>query len=254
MNYLALAENRGAVIKTECEVVGIAKGEDGLWVVDCIDHLQAEKVQVRTKYLFLCAGSVHSTRLLAQWQASLPVGKQDPQLRANLGLGYFSNADALGMVYDTRDDAFPSWGPAITTATVHGQTPSDAPSRPWFMLQDGGYAASLDRLLGTLRGAVWMGRNRYKGSPRSGRPHPPRLATGEPPKVSGPAPRRDGNLPSPVDQLLDALGAGLWKEVLPGQIADGWKSFAGISRTPCCRRWSSAPSSSRLRGLPSAAC
>ncbi len=158
-NYLAIAERWGAQIRTQCEVTDIEShgtgevpGRDG-WVVDYVDHLAGEKRRIRGKHVFLCAGSVHSTRLLARARLK--------SVQSRVGVGYFPGGDALGVVYDTANEQFPSYGPTITTTTVHWEETDPA---LYFLIQDGGYAQQLARLVGVLRAPAWVGRNRLTAS------------------------------------------------------------------------------------------
>jgi len=169
-NYLAVAEKFGARVRTQCEVLEIEELADGAgFRLDCADHLLGQRRTVRTKTLFLCAGAVHSTRLLSR--AKLQESGRAAQQRA--GVGYFPNADALGIIYDTEHPQYPSFGPTITTSTVHwaksGPTPHapPPPSQGFFLVQDGGYAREIERMAGTLRAALWTGRNRLTRSGRS---------------------------------------------------------------------------------------
>lgn len=226
-NYLALAERHGARVRTQCEVESIAEA-DGGFELECVDHLRGTTLRLHAPKLFLCAGSVHSTRLLAG--ARLRSGARG--VRSRVGLGYFAGADAVGIVYDTAAAQHPSWGPAITSAVVHTEpavagTPSDPAPVPqrkppprYFMIQDGGYAEELARLMGVLRAPIWLGRNRL--SRASGAPSEPSAQK---------APRRPGSrlpagaeLASPLDRALDALSSGYFKQAVPPALARAWPS------------------------------
>ncbi|MET0791947.1 MAG: GMC oxidoreductase [Polyangiaceae bacterium] len=169
-NYLAVAERAGARAKTECEVLGFQAIDRGeyRYRIQCLDHLEARTYYVDTKFLFLCAGSIHSTRLLAG--AKL---KRDERLKQLVGVGYFPGGDALGIVYDTKEAQEPSFGPAITTTTVHWRSREKG---SFFLLQDGGYARELTRLMGALRAPAWLGRNRLTKTRGKGAASPPRVA------------------------------------------------------------------------------
>lgn len=227
-NYLALAERHGARVRTQCEVIAIEEA-DGGFDLECIDHLRGTSFRLRAPKLFLCAGSVHSTRLLAG--ARLRSGSRG--MRSRVGLGYFPGADALGIVYDTAAAQHPSWGPAITSAVVHTEpdiagTPSDPapvpprrPPRRYFMIQDGGYAAELARLMGVLRAPIWLGRNRLSRS--SGAAFEP---SSERPKV--PARSRlpaGAELASPLDRALDAISSGYFKQAVPPELVRAWPAI-----------------------------
>src|SRR6185295_9936390 len=123
-------------------------GPDDRWQVDCVDHLNARRRRFSARYLFLCAGSVHSTRLMARARLS----QKARAVKSVVGVGYFPGGDALGVVYDTTHPQHPSFGPAITTATVCWAPPGEArggvprDDASFFLLQDGGYARPLERL------------------------------------------------------------------------------------------------------------
>lgn len=212
VNYLAIAERNGVQVRTQCEVTEIRQAPLGAaekerWTVCYVDHLRASMREVSSKYVFLCAGAVHSTKLLRY--AKLQPASTEVQQR--VGLGYFPNADAAGMVYDTVEECEPSSGPTITTGTVHWQGDS------FVMIQDGGYAAELERLLGILRAPLWAGRNRTHAAraPAS----ETAAAQREPTKFAGVA------LVSPLDGLLDAAQEGTLGAAAPPEIRAGMASF-----------------------------
>lgn len=222
-NYLAVAEQNGAVARTQCEVKRIRQGAqaeaEARWHVEYVNHLTASYVTVSAKNVFLCAGSVNSTRLLRE--ASLRPDSE--AVRERVGLGYFPNADAAGMVYDTHDQCFPSSGPCITTSVVHWEADAQRTNRReterknrLFMIQDGGYAPELERLLGVLRAPVWNGRNRVHDA--------------TPGPVVRPTPRAPTPLPgvalvSPLDALLDASSEPKVKEMAPAALGRSWEPF-----------------------------
>ncbi|HEY3499718.1 MAG TPA: GMC oxidoreductase [Polyangiaceae bacterium] len=211
-NYLAVAEASGATVKTQCEVIEISRHGES-YRVTYVDHLRAEKVVVEAKYVFLCAGSVHSTRLLASAQ----LGASDEHENAPIGLGYFPNADAFGVVFDSKHPQYPSWGPTITTATVFRDRdigdPNREASRSWFMLQDGGYASALERMIGLLRSPVLAGRNYY---PKPANAADLGASEHEPPPAEA-LPRAPA-LRSPFDGVLDAYVGGSLASALPAQL------------------------------------
>jgi choline dehydrogenase-like flavoprotein len=220
-NYLAVAENHGARAVTQCEVVGINQRDDGKWTLSCVDHLAARRRTFRARYLFLCAGSVHSTRLLARAR----LGERGRAAQSMAGVGYFANADAVGMVYDTTHPQHPSFGPAITTSTVCWD--SEDP-REFFMVQDGGYPRELERLSGMLRAAAWVGRNRLT------KPVP---ATVDPSHRPAPSPRvgppaRALALVSPLDDVLDAMAHGAFEGVTSPGARNDWATFLGELKDP----------------------
>ena len=195
-NYLALAERHGASVVTECEVTEIVELDGGRFRVHGVDHLEGATVEYEAPYLFVCAGSVHTTRLLARTKF------KDPQapVKACIGAGYFPGGDALGMVYDTARPQEPAVGPTITTAIAHGES-----AERFFLLQDGGYPNELARLLGLVRAPAWLGRNRLSkaGSVADGLPPP------TPP---------DFRLSSPLDEVLRAAADGLGAKMASPQL------------------------------------
>lgn len=216
-NYLALAERHGARVLTQHEVVRIARVADGdmRFRVDVLDHLAARPRQFLARDLFLCAGSVHSTRLLA----TAELGEDPAGVKARVGVGYSPGADSIGVVFDTTEPSHPEQGPTITTALV---VPDPGESGAFSLIEDGGYAEAFDRVVGTFRAPLLLGRNRATSAAA-----PPRA--GQPPRQQDALP----SVPSPLDALLDALAPGrarapgeLSPDVfLPGQLAD---SFAPI--------------------------
>jgi choline dehydrogenase-like flavoprotein len=208
-NYLALAERHGARVVTECEVTRFVELEDGRFRVECIDHLEGHDVSYEAKYLFVCAGSVHSTRLLAR--ATLV----QKAVKTRVGVGYFPGGDALGMIYDTRSPQHPELGPTITTTVVHGE----APGR-FFLLQDGGYANELARLLGMVRAPAWVGRNRLSKAESAQEALPP-------------AENGDLQLPSPLDDILKAVQGGQFGgKMASEQLRAAWPKLLAELKGP----------------------
>lgn len=205
-NYLKLAERRGARVRTQCEVLRIEETElprerpDRRFLVHAVDHLKGTPLAFSAEYVFLCAGSVHSTRLLARSKLSNREGQ------ALAGVGYFPGGDALGVVYDTSEPQDPSKGPTITTSTVHW---NDSRNASFFLVQDGGYEKELDRLIGMLRAPLWVGRNRLSRA---------RVEVAREAPAPGPP---SGALLSPLDGVLDIATRGGLRGIVPKQLADG---------------------------------
>jgi hypothetical protein len=126
------------------------------------------------------------------------------------------------MVYRTHRKQFPSWGPTITTSTVHRGSNKGSGGDGWFMIQDGGYAQELDRLTGLLRASVWAGRNRYE---KDGRGTLGRRAEGKPPEQPEPALKDADFLVSPVDGTLAAIRDGNLKIAVPKQLGVEWSKI-----------------------------
>ena len=217
--YLAVAERHGARAMTLCEVTDLRDlGEDG-WEVRCIDHLRAARVALRARHVFLCAGSVHSTRLLAR--ARLRESGRAAQALA--GVGYFPGGDAVGIVYDTTHEQFPSFGPTITTALVHW----DGERRDaFFLVEDGGYGKELERFMGIFRAPAWVGRNRLSSAGRA----PVRRSPIAPPPRA-PAGAGAGVRP-PLDAVLDALAAGDFRTVLGNDVRRSISAFVDELKDP----------------------
>jgi choline dehydrogenase-like flavoprotein len=220
-NYLAVAERHGARAMTQCEVTGITDLDGGGFEVRCIDHLSATSRTLRSRYLFLCAGSVHSTRLLAR--AHLREGARPAQALA--GVGYFPGGDAVGMVYQTAHELFPSFGPTITTALVHWE-----PDRrgSFFLIEDGGYGKQLERALGVLRAPAWVGRNRLSaaGAARVGPSRFPRPQA--PPDCRG----RPAGVGDPLDAVLDALAQSDFRAIFTPEVYQSFSSFIDELKAP----------------------
>lgn len=161
-NYLAVAERHGARALTQCEVRDLRQ-RDGQWDIEYFDHLLQASAILTAPYVFLCAGAVNSTRLLAKLKTR---DSKSAQID-HVGLGYHPNADAIAMVYDTNQELDPSQGPTIGGSLVHWSKSEDhaddsaQPMKDFFLVQDGGYSQELDRLLGMFRASVWLNRNRY---------------------------------------------------------------------------------------------
>jgi choline dehydrogenase-like flavoprotein len=207
-NYLAVAEQFGAKVLTQCEVIGLVQQTTGEWVVRCFDHLEASRRNFSARHVFLCAGAVHSTRLMAGAQLL----RKNRRVKRRVGTGYFPGGDAIGIVYDTERPQRPSVGPVISTALVE-YSPTDASS--FFMLQDGGYADCFDRTAGLLRGSMWLGGNKLsdpvKPNGRRRREQPGRLGQPTVPLV-------EGRVPSMFDELLTAFVARRFQRVPPGDL------------------------------------
>src|SRR5204863_3800431 len=156
---LASAEADGVEIKTLAEVVHLAQPlRDGAFEVAYRDHtLGGRETTVRTKYLFMCAGAVNTTELLARNAGALNPGGATTGLR-HLGRTFFANGDAPGVIFDTKAPWKPTQGPTITTTIAHKEEGG------WFLLQDGGVPKTLERCLGFLQSPLWFGRNGFGGN------------------------------------------------------------------------------------------
>jgi GMC oxidoreductase len=229
MNYLAVAEDHGARVITQCEVIDVEEvgpSSDGpRWRVHCVDHLRARRRVLAARYVFLCAGAVHSTRLLSRAKFLYP----DATSQRFAGIGYFPNADALSMVFNTKDDCSPSRGPAITTSLVHRDAVDATGRSPgFFLIQDGGYARELSRLIGVLRAPAWWGRNRLLSTDPDAPAFPWSTDAALPANLTpGVSP-----LPSVLDALLDAVAGGAARGLRPGLPANTFRDFLSQLKEP----------------------
>lgn len=150
LNYLAVAEQHGALAILGAEVTGIAPG-DGQWTVSYQSvgrHDTARResedpiiTDIIAGQVFLAAGAVGTTELLLR---ARDVHKTMPHLPDSLGAGFSGNGDFLSFIRGGAEDLEPSHGPTITTTTI-----VDAPERGdhvWFQVQDGAYPVVLARL------------------------------------------------------------------------------------------------------------
>lgn len=144
MNYLAVAERHGAVVRTECEVTGLTR-EAGGYRVDYTDHADGTIVHVHAGTVVLAAGAIGTTALLLDAREGLGLGDQ-------VGRRYSANGDLVSAGLDLDVAFVPTAGPAITTALLHSEGPADDGSPgPWFLVQDGGFPA---RFVGAILAAV----------------------------------------------------------------------------------------------------
>jgi choline dehydrogenase-like flavoprotein len=169
LNYLAVAEASPNVdVRTLAEAVGIKEEAGGTYTVRYVDHIVGDtEAQVQGKSVFLCAGAVNSTDILLRSQDEIGIL---PESKKQIGRRFFSNGDAIAMVFDTTNGPAPrpTLGPTIaTTLLFNGGAASlrTAPSE-WFVLQDGGYPTWLAPVLGLFRGEFWLERNRIARAQR----------------------------------------------------------------------------------------
>lgn len=145
LNYLAVAEQHGATVVTQCEVRHVASHADG-YVVHFSDHVRGTEGRVAAPQVFLCAGAVNSTELLLRSRDQFGAL---PNVSDRLGAGYSGNGDFLAFAFDTSPAPYlPSRGPTITTAMVYDD--KSKTERTWFAFEEGGYphtAAALLQLL-----------------------------------------------------------------------------------------------------------
>lgn len=155
LNYLAVAERHGADVATRSEVTAVAPDGDG-FVVRFRDPAAARagaaaERAVRARQLFLCLGAVGTTELLLRCRDQ---HRTLPALSPALGRGYSTNGDFLAFGLGVAAPYAATRGPTITTACVldadgdAGDAGGAAGLR--FVLEDGGYAHQLARLVPLL--------------------------------------------------------------------------------------------------------
>jgi cholesterol oxidase len=147
-NYLSLAKLRhGAELRTRCEVRTFAPREGGGFVVEYVDHSDAEEGEKRTRdlplhtltavRLVLAAGSFGSTYLLLRNRDAFP------RLSPRLGTQFCGNGDLLTLALRAREKGRPrivdaGYGPAITSTVRVKDAAEGGPGRAYY-IQDGGH-------------------------------------------------------------------------------------------------------------------
>lgn len=219
LNYLAIAERHGARVRTQVEVTDLLETKSGGWIVRCFDHLEARRKTYRAEVVFVCAGAVHSTRLMAGAQFRRKRSGKRTDVKKRVGVGYFPGGDALGIVYQTASPQRPSVGPVISTSVVQwsGTDPSS-----FFLLQDGGYASPVAKLVGLLRASSWLDRNKLTDFDSRG---PTNGSSQAPQRLGNPSvPYASTRAPSCPDDLLRAYVDGAFTKIVPQQL----KGIKGI--------------------------
>ncbi|MGE6761249.1 GMC oxidoreductase [Corallococcus interemptor] len=134
LNYLAVAEQRGAEVTTQAEVTRIEPLSPG-YRVTFTDHAHAGMQRtVDARRVFLCAGAVNTTELLLR---NRDVHGTLPDLSARLGSRYSANGDFLAFAFDTKEPWDPAVGPTITTGMVVDE--GQGKDKTWFLFQEGGH-------------------------------------------------------------------------------------------------------------------
>ena len=204
LNYLAIAEDNGADVRTLAEVteIGAMDGPDGAgYQVTYLDHLEGQKkVSLQAKYVFLCAGAVNTTELLLRNRARL---KRLKTKDGPLGSAYHPNADSLAVVFDCDRVHDADRGPTITSSLLYNK------DNLWFLIQEGGFPDDLEPLVGAFRSPLWLRRNRYlESDDPTGPPAMTAIAPGNLQQPSAAlASRRVSELPAylPLDMLRETL-------------------------------------------------
>jgi choline dehydrogenase-like flavoprotein len=207
-NYLYLAEQYPNLrVKTRCEVLRVDALAQG-YAVTYRDGLSGdEPVEVRARYVFLCAGALGTTLLLARSarHAERDSARGLAKLSKRLGRGYFANGDAVSLVFDTPDAHEPTRGPTITTSTIHRD------GKDFVLLQDGGYPRELARAADAFAAPAWLAKNRFRSGAPGARPRAVRPTSFDPPVI-------DGGLTSPLDTFGQALASGALDDAVPVQL------------------------------------
>jgi choline dehydrogenase-like flavoprotein len=231
-NYLAVAERHGTRVLTQFEVSRLVERRDGTWMVDGFDHLEARRVSLHCRYVFLCAGSVHSTEILKRSDLR-PIhrstDKGECKVKSPIGLGYFPGGDALAIAYDTKHPQEPSVGPVISTALVEWSR-----DKSFFMVQDGGYPARVSRHVGLLRAASWLHLNRLRRKANTSLQASPARTD---PQFGEPLERfAESRAPSCPDQILMARADGAFDTVVPHQLKGFRRRLANRLSSPLLLR------------------
>lgn len=145
LNYLALAEKEGAVVRTQCEAVEIGPNAGGGYDVVYRNHPLGTTERATAARVFVCAGAVNSTELLLRCRDER---RTLPDLGPCLGHRYSANGDFLAFAFGTDPPFRPSEGPTITTGIVYDRGEGD--EKVWFIFQEGGYPKQIARLLSLL--------------------------------------------------------------------------------------------------------
>lgn len=141
LNYLAIAERSGAVVRTRCQVNGIEpdRNAKGYRVLFQDFAAGGSHQAVAGRQVFVCAGAVNSTELLLRCrdeQGTLP------HISSQLGHGYSANGDFLAFVFHSKEPLLPSGGPCINSAILYDHQ-RKGKEHTWFLLEDGGVPEQL---------------------------------------------------------------------------------------------------------------
>ncbi|MCP3142335.1 GMC oxidoreductase [Pyxidicoccus xibeiensis] len=146
LNYLAVAEQRGAEVSTQAEATRIEPLSPEGYRVTYTDHGAGGLARtVDARRVFLCAGAVNTTELLLRCRDEWGTL---PRLGEKLGCRYSANGDFLAFAMETREVWDASEGPTITTSLVVDQ--GEGKDKTWFVFQEGGHPAQLAGLLPAL--------------------------------------------------------------------------------------------------------
>ena len=145
LNYLAVAESKGAEVGTGSEVTGIAPRDDGFEVRYRDPGQHGREQTVAARQVFLALGAVNTTELLLRCRDQ---HQTLPRLSLRLGSGYSANGDFLALGIGTSPSFRAVHGPTITTACIFDRRDGDR--RLWFAVEEGGHSKYLAHLLPIL--------------------------------------------------------------------------------------------------------
>ena len=144
LNYLAVAEQHGAQVRTRCEVTAIAPVPEG-YQVSFTDHEAGIRQSIDATMVVLGAGAVNTTELLLRCRDEY---RTLPLLSDRLGHGYSGNGDFLAFAVNTAEPCEPSSGPTITSGIVYDR--GKGADRHWFIFEEGGYPRQIGGLIELL--------------------------------------------------------------------------------------------------------
>jgi cholesterol oxidase len=141
LNYLAVAEKKGAEVRPLHLVTVIAPQDDGYKVsFNRIDGGTLKPGSATARLVIVAAGSIGSTELLLRCRAQQTL----PKISDKLGIGWSSNGDFLTPAIHPFRKIDPSHGPTITSAINlldHGADGQDV------FIEDGGFPNVLEGFL-----------------------------------------------------------------------------------------------------------
>lgn len=147
LNYLAVAEQRGTVVRTRCEVTRVAPEPDG-YRVTFTDHAAGATESLSATTVVLAAGAVSTTELLLRCRDQ---HHTLPNMSDRLGHGYSGNGDFLAFAVRTAEPCMPWSGPTITSGLVYDRGAGG--DRHWFIFEEGGYPRQIGALIDLLGAA-----------------------------------------------------------------------------------------------------
>jgi cholesterol oxidase len=153
LTYLAIAEQAGAEIYAESEVVHLEGSPATGYQVHVRKPGSTDVTVIAAKQVIVAAGTFGSFRVLSESKGVLGIGD-------SLGTRFTGNGDVLGIGYDTHFPAEPQAGPTITTGITY--LDAEVPANN-FILEDGGLPLALTAVVRTFLPLV-----QHRRSPDSG--------------------------------------------------------------------------------------